>query len=85
VLGPVIDFAGAGSYDAQAVGETIVDKATGTILQRTAGVADGSFTQVVTLESLHTLPLNHATKKLLAMQRPYGARTDRQTDSQRSY
>jgi hypothetical protein len=79
VLGPVIDFAGAGSYDAQAVGETIVDKAPGTILQRTAGVADGSFTQVVTLESLQTLSLKHATK------RPYGARTDRETNSHKSY
>jgi hypothetical protein len=67
------------------VGETIVDKATGTILQRTAGVADGSFTQIVTLESLQTLPLNHTTKKLLAMKRPYGARTDRETNSHKSY
>jgi len=67
------------------VGETIVDKAKGTILQRTAGVADGSFTQIVTLESLQTLPLNHTTKKLLAMKRPYGAGTDRETNSHKSY
>jgi hypothetical protein len=51
------------------VGQTIVDKATGTILQRTVGEADGSFTQVETLESLKMLPLNHATKKLLKMGR----------------
>ena len=49
------------------VGQTIVDKATGTILQRTMGEADGSFTEVDTLESLRMLPLNHTTKKLLAM------------------
>lgn len=49
------------------VSQTIVDKATGTILQRTSGEADGSFTEVVTLESLRMLRLNHTTKKLLAM------------------
>lgn len=49
------------------VGQAIVDKATGTILQRTDGQADGSFTQVTTLESVRMLRLNHTTKKLLAM------------------
>jgi hypothetical protein len=65
------------------VGQTIVDKATGTVLQRTAGEADGSFTQVVTLESLRTLRLNHATKKLLAMKRHPGAKIEREMSSHR--
>jgi hypothetical protein len=59
------------------VGQTIVDKATGTILQRTIGEADGSFTEVDTLESLQMLALNHATKKLLAMTPHRGASPDR--------
>jgi hypothetical protein len=58
------------------VGQTIVDKATGTILQRTAGEADGSFTQVETLESLRMLPLNHATRKRLAMGHHPGAKIE---------
>jgi hypothetical protein len=66
------------------VGQTIVDKATGTILQRTVGEADGSFTQVETLESLRMLPLNHSTKKLLAMGRHPGADVDRKTQSHAS-
>jgi hypothetical protein len=61
------------------VGQTIVDKATGTILQRTAGEADGSFTQVVTLESIQMLPLNYTTAKLLKMGRHPGAKIDRGT------
>jgi hypothetical protein len=63
------------------VGQTIVDKATGTILQRTVGEADGSFTQVETLESLRMLPLNRTTKKLLAMRHHPGAHIDRKTHS----
>jgi hypothetical protein len=58
------------------VGQTIVDKATGTILQRTSGEADGSFTEVETLESLKMLPLNHATKKLLRMGHHPGAKVE---------
>jgi hypothetical protein len=67
------------------VGQTIVDKATGTILQRTVGEADGSFTQVETLESLRILRLNHSTKKLLAMGHHPGADIDRKTHSHTSY
>lgn len=55
------------------VGQAIVDKAAGTILQRTDGAADGAFKQVTTLESLETLRLNHTTKKLLAMHKHPGA------------
>jgi hypothetical protein len=60
------------------VGQTIVDKATGTILQRSVGQADGSFKQVETLESLKTLPLNRTTKKLLAMRHHPGAKVVRE-------
>jgi hypothetical protein len=56
------------------VGQAIVDKATGTILQRTDGEADGSFTQVTTLEFVHKLRLDHKTKKLLAMKPHHGAK-----------
>ena len=66
------------------VGQTIVDKATGTILQRTVGQADGSFTQVETLESLRLLPLNRSTKKLLAMGRHPGADIERKANSHAS-
>jgi hypothetical protein len=55
------------------VGQAIVDKATGTILQRTDGEADGSFTEVDTLESVRMLALNHKTAKLLKMGRHHGA------------
>jgi hypothetical protein len=66
------------------VGQTIVDKASGTILQRTMGEADGSFMEVDTLESLQMLPLNHTTKKLLAMRHHPGAHVDRHTNSKAS-
>jgi hypothetical protein len=66
------------------VGQTIADKATGTILQRTIGEADGSFTQVETLESVRTLPLNHITKKLLKMGRHPGAKVDHGTHSHKA-
>jgi hypothetical protein len=63
------------------VGQVIVDRAKGTILQRTDGEADGSFTQVTTLESLRTLRLNHTTKKLLAMKPHPGAKIVREKHS----
>jgi hypothetical protein len=66
------------------VGQAIIDKATGTILQRTSGEADGSFKEVDTLESMQMLPLNHTTKKLLAMGHHRGAKTDRGTKSKGS-
>ncbi len=66
------------------VGQTVVDKATGTILQRTLGEADGSFTEVDTLESLRMLPLNRTTKKLLAMRHHPGAHVERETYSKAS-
>jgi hypothetical protein len=66
------------------VGQTIVDKATGTILQRTAGESDGSFTHVETLESLRMLPLNHTTRKLLAMKRHPGAKIEHETRAKAS-
>jgi hypothetical protein len=66
------------------VGQTIVDKASGTILQRSVGESDGSFKQVETLESLRMLPLNRSTRKLLAMKRHPGARIEHETRSQTS-
>jgi len=63
------------------VGQTIVDRATGTILQRSMGEADGSFMEVDTLESLRMLPPNRATKKLLAMRHHPGAHVERETNS----
>jgi hypothetical protein len=63
------------------VGQVIVDKAHRTVLQRTDGEVDGSFTQVVTLESLRTLRLNHTTKKLLAMKPHPGAKIVREKRS----
>jgi hypothetical protein len=66
------------------VGQAIVDKSTGTVLQRTVGEADGSFTQIETLESLRMLPLNRTTKKLLAMGHHRGAKADRETHSRAS-
>jgi hypothetical protein len=63
------------------VGQTIVDNATGTILQRTMGEADGSFMEVDTLETLRMLPRNHTTKKLLAMRHHRGASAHRKTNS----
>jgi hypothetical protein len=67
------------------VGQTIVDKASGTILQRTAGESDGSFTQVETLESLRMLPLNRSTRKLLAMKRHPGAKIEHEKRAGASY
>ena len=69
--------------DAQ-VGQAIVDKATGTILQRTSGEADGSFTEVDTLESVRMLTLNHKTAKLLKMGRHPGA-TSKRNGAKASY
>jgi hypothetical protein len=66
------------------VGQTIVDKVTGTILQRTMGEADGSFMEVDTLESLRMLPLNHTTKNLLAMKHHRGASVDAKANSSAS-
>jgi len=66
------------------VGQTIVDKATGTILQRSMGEADGSFMEVDTLESLRMLPLNRTTKKLLAMRHHPGAHVEREAGSRAS-
>jgi hypothetical protein len=66
------------------VGQAIVDKATGMILRRTAGVADGSFTQVETLDSVRMLPLNHTTKKLLTMGHHPGAKIDRERHASKS-
>jgi hypothetical protein len=59
--------------DAQ-VGQAVVDKATGVILEREAGEADGSFKQVEALERFATLPLNRQTKKLLAWHDHPGAK-----------
>lgn len=59
--------------DAQ-VGQTIVDTATGTILEREAGQADGSFKQVEIVEVVRTLPLNARTKKQLAFHAHPGAK-----------
>jgi hypothetical protein len=59
--------------DAQ-VGQTIVDEATGTILEREAGQADGSFKQVEILEALKTSPLNAHAKKALAFHNHHGAK-----------
>jgi hypothetical protein len=50
--------------DAQ-VGQAVIDKATGAILEREAGEADGSFKQVEVLERFGTLPLNPQTAKLM--------------------
>jgi hypothetical protein len=59
--------------DAQ-VGQAVVDKATGVILEREAGEADGSFKQVEVLERFATLPLSRQTKKLLAWHDHPGAK-----------
>ena len=59
--------------DAQ-VGQAIVDKATGAILEREAGEADGSFKQVEVLERFGTMALNRRTKKLLAFGSHHGAK-----------
>jgi hypothetical protein len=59
--------------DAQ-VGQAVADKATGVILEREAGEADGSFKQVEVLERFATLPLNRQTKKLLAWHDHPGAK-----------
>ena len=59
--------------DAQ-VGQAVVDKATGVILEREAGEADGSFKQIEALERFATLPLNRQTKKLLAWHGHRGAK-----------
>jgi len=59
--------------DAQ-VGQAIVDKATGAILEREAGEADGSFKQVEVLELFGTLPLNPQTARLLHFHSHPGAK-----------
>ena len=59
--------------DAQ-VGQAIVDKATGAILEREAGQADGAFKEVVVLERFGTLPLNRETAKLLRFHAHPGAK-----------
>jgi hypothetical protein len=59
--------------DAQ-VGQAIVDKATGAILEREAGEADGSFKQVEVLERFGTMALNRRTKPLLAFGSHRGAK-----------
>jgi hypothetical protein len=56
------------------VGQAIVDKASGAILERESGAADGSFKQVDVLERFGTLPLNRQTKKLLVFHRHPGAK-----------
>jgi hypothetical protein len=56
------------------VGQTIVDKATGAILERESGQADGSFKQAEIVEVLQTLPLNARTKRLLAFHAHPGAK-----------
>ena len=56
------------------VGQAIVDKATGTILEREAGEADGSFKQVEVLERFGTMPLNPQTAKLLHFHSHPGAK-----------
>jgi hypothetical protein len=60
------------------VGPAIVDKASGAILEREAGEADGSFKQVDVLERFGTLPLNRQTKKLLVFHRHPGAKRAKQ-------
>jgi hypothetical protein len=59
--------------DAQ-VGQAIVDKATGYLLEREAGEAEGSFKQVEVLERFGTLPLNQRTAKLLKFHAHPGAK-----------
>jgi hypothetical protein len=59
--------------DAQ-VGQAIVDKATGYVLEREAGQADGSFKQVDVLEHFNTLPLNPRTAQLLKFRSHHGAK-----------
>jgi hypothetical protein len=56
------------------VGQAIVDKRSGAILERESGLADGSFKQVDVLERFGTLPLNRRTKKLLVFHRHPGAK-----------
>ena len=59
--------------DAQ-VGQAIVDKATGALLEREAGEADGSFKQVEVLERFGTLPLNPQTAKRMHFHSHPGAK-----------
>jgi hypothetical protein len=59
--------------DAQ-VGQAIVDKATGYVLEREAGLADGSVKSVDVLERFGTLPLNPRTAKLLKFHAHRGAK-----------
>ena len=59
--------------DAQ-VGQAIVDKATGALLEREAGQADGSFKQVEVLERFGTVPLTPQTARLLHFHAHPGAK-----------
>jgi hypothetical protein len=59
--------------DAQ-VGQTIVDKATGYLLEREAGEADGSVKEVDVLERFGTLPMNRHNAKLLKFHAHHGAK-----------
>ena len=56
------------------VGQAIVDKATGYVLEREAGEADGSVKSVEVLERFGTLPLNRGNAKLLKFHAHHGAK-----------
>jgi hypothetical protein len=56
------------------VAQAIVDKATGHVLEREAGHADGSFKQVDVLEYFTTMPLTPRTAKPLEFRSHHGAK-----------